>query len=74
MSILTDVLGRGGVVPSNCDAAHGAALMAGQGAGILDSLARIESNMKSSKVVDYDTDNHASYNDIFSRYMELAGT
>ncbi len=73
ISILADVLGKGGVIPEYCDAAYGAALMAGEGTDIVDSLAKIESNMKSSAKVSFDPENHAAYNDIFKRYMEFAG-
>lgn len=73
MSILTDVLGRGGIIPQYCDAAYGAALMAGQGAGLWDARVNIESNLKNSTKVEFNKENHEKYNEIFKKYMELAG-
>ncbi|MCP4750675.1 MAG: hypothetical protein GY866_07275 [Proteobacteria bacterium] len=73
ISILADVLGKSGLVPEYCDAAYGAALMAGQGTNIIDSPSKIESNMKNSTEISFNSENHARYNDIFARYMEFAG-
>lgn len=73
ISILADVLGKGGIIPEYCDAAYGAALMAGHGVGIWDGRATAENNMKNSRRVYHDPENHEKYNEVFKRYMELAG-
>lgn len=73
ISILADVLGKGGTIPQYCGAAYGAALMAGQGAGIWDARAKIKSNLKNSTKVEFNVENHEKYNEIFKKYMELAG-
>jgi len=73
MSILPDVLGKGGTIPQYCDAAYGAALMAGQGAGLWDARAKIESNLKNSTKVEFNEEKHKKYNEIFKKYTELAG-
>ena len=73
VAILTDVLGKGATIPQYCDAAYGAALMAGQGAGIWDARNKIESNLKNSIKVGFNEENHQKYNEVFKKYMELAG-
>jgi xylulokinase len=73
VAVLTDVLGKGATIPQYCDAAYGAALMAGQGAGIWDARSKIERNLKNSIKVGFNEENHQKYNEVFKKYMELAG-
>jgi len=47
--------------------------MAGQGAGIWDARNKIESNLKNSIKVGFNEENHQKYNEVFKKYMELAG-
>ncbi len=72
-SILADVLGRDAIIPEYCDAAYGAALMAGHGVGMWDGFKTAEHNMQNSKMVCYDKSNHEQYAEIFGKYMENAG-
>ena len=73
MSILVDVLGKGGIIPEYCDAAYGVALMAGHGVGIWDGLEVIENNMKNSRRVTHNPKNTEKYDEIFKKYMMFAG-
>lgn len=73
ISILANVLGKGGIIPEYCDAAYGAALMAGHGIGLWDGRAITERNMENSTYVEFNLEKHKVYNEIFEKYMALAG-
>lgn len=73
MSILVDVLGKGGIIPKYCDAAYGVALMAGHAMEIFDSKRVITEAMREAVEIDFNKENHEKYNEIFKRYMGLAG-
>ncbi len=72
IAILADVMGRDLVLLDTCDAAYGAALMAGQGAGIFDAGEIILRNRKQSRTVGHDAENHVMYDRIFMKYRALA--
>lgn len=74
LSILSDVLGRSGIVPRSADAAFGVALMAGQAAGLFDAAKAADNSRDSGKSVSCDMDNHEKYEPIFQRYLSLART
>jgi xylulokinase len=73
IQILADVLGKGGIIPEYCDAAYGAALMAGHGVGIWDGMGTAERNLANSSRVQHNVENHEKYNGIFAQYMKMAG-
>ena len=72
ISILRDILGRDVILMENCDAGYGAALMAGEGAGILDAETIILRDMENSRRLEFDRANHEAYAAIFDRYRDLA--
>jgi xylulokinase len=69
LSILTDVLGMNAQIPKQCDAAYGAALIAGEGANIFKADRIIEESIKKSKKIFYNAYNHQKYLEIFERYL-----
>jgi xylulokinase len=73
ISILSDILGKGGIIPEYCDASYGAALMAGHGVGLWDGLTVATKNLENSARVRFDQQNYEKYQAIFEKYMELAG-
>jgi len=72
LSVLVDVLGKQGVVPKYCDAAYGAALLAGAAGGVWDTSDLLERNMKQNKIVSPNLENTAFYNSKFPRFREIA--
>jgi sugar (pentulose or hexulose) kinase len=72
LSIVADVLGIDGAVSANTDAALGAAMLAGVGAGVFSNL---EEAMSLSQYRDfyikYSREYHEIYNDLFYRYKRL---
>jgi len=73
ISILADVLGNDAIVPKNCDAAYGAALIAGDGAKIWEGKVMANRNMQDCTIIHCNEENHLKYNEIFDRYLEFAG-
>lgn len=71
--ILADVLGKDGIVPEYCDAAYGAALMAGHGIGLWNGRETVEKNMSNSVRVKHNPQKHKAYEEVFKSYMALAG-
>lgn len=72
LSILVDVLGKQGVVPEYCDAAYGAALLAGAAGGVWNTQDVLESKMKQNKIIDPNFENTALYNSFFPRFRKIA--
>ena len=72
LSVLADVLGKQGVVPKHCDAAYGAALLAGAASGAWDTPAVLERGMKLNRIVEPDLENTEFYNSVFPRFREIA--
>lgn len=72
LSIVADVLGIDGAVSANTDAALGAAMLAGVGAGVLGNL---EEAMRLCENRDfhikYNKENHEIYNELFYKYKRL---
>lgn len=73
VQILCDVIGKSALIAENCDAAFGAALMAGEGSGVLNSKEVVANNLRNSKRVEFNPENHKKYSEIFSKYRELVG-
>jgi xylulokinase len=73
VTILADVLGHDTLVPRNCDAAFGAALIAGDGTGSFDGRAAAAANVDDHVRVAPDPGRHAIYDEGFERYLEFAG-
>lgn len=71
MSILLDVLGRGGVIPKSADASFGVALMAGQAIGLFDAAKAADASRAAGRVVTFNEENHQRYNEIYKKYLDL---
>lgn len=69
---LTDVMGKNAMIPAYCDASLGAALMAGDGAGIFNSKEIVERNRTSGRYVEYSKERHSQYNGLFKVYQTRA--
>lgn len=74
VSILTDVLGRDAIIAEYSDAAFGAALIAGDGAGVWDGLAVARKKIEDSRTVRCDKARVARYDRQFASYLNLAGS
>jgi len=72
LSILVDVLGKQGVVPKHCDAAYGAALLAGEAGGAWDTPYLLEKNMKENRIVSPTLKNTELYDSMFPRFRSIA--
>jgi xylulokinase len=73
LTILADVLGHDAIIPRNCDAAVGAALIAGHGAGWFDSSAVADASVRDCERLVPNAERRAMYDDVFERYVERAG-
>lgn len=73
VSILADVLGHDTLVPRNCDAAFGAALIAGEGTETFDGRAAAIANVDDHELVAPDAARATIYTEGFERYLEFAG-
>jgi xylulokinase len=73
ISILADVLGHDALLPRNCDAAYGAALMAGDGVKLWDGKKIASNNMLDCTTVKSIPQNFERYNGIFEKYLQYAG-
>ena len=74
LSILTDVLGRQALLPRECDAAYGAALIAGHAAGCFNARTVIDESLRQARTVTPNLQNHYEYDLIYEKYKLLAGT
>lgn len=73
VSIIADVLGHDLLIPKNCDAAYGAALIAGDGAGIWNGRTLANQNVADHILIKHVPENHQIYNGQFEKYLEFAG-
>ena len=73
LSILADVLGHDALLPKYCDAAYGAALMAGDGTKMWDGKTIAARNMQDCTLIKSIPENHQKYTEIFGKYLEYAG-
>jgi xylulokinase len=72
LQILSDVLGKAGTAAANGDASFGAALIAGEGAGVLSAAEAIKMNISQGKKIT-PTDSTYAYQQFFENYKQLAG-
>ena len=72
-SVLADVLGHDVVVPESCDAAFGAALIAGEGTKEFDGVELARSSVARNVRIVPDPQRHATYDLGFEAYAEFAG-
>jgi xylulokinase len=73
VSILSNVMGHDIVIPKNCDAAFGAALIAGESAGIFNGASIAQRNLEASTWVVPDAESHEIYQQGFTNYLKFAG-
>jgi xylulokinase len=73
VAIVADILGIDGHIKRQTDAAYGAAMLAGIGCGVFNSLGRaVEVCQTGEKVtVRHEPDLHQHYNRLFGRYIEI---
>ena len=72
LQILSDVLGKAGTAAANGDASFGAALIAGEGAGVFSAAEAIKMNISQGKKIT-PTDSTYAYRQFFENYKQLAG-
>jgi xylulokinase len=72
LSIVADVLGIDGAVSANADAALGAAILAGVGAGVLGKLEEaMQLGPNRDSYIKYNRENHKIYTDLFYKYKRM---
>jgi xylulokinase len=72
LSIVADILGVDGEVAEQTDAAYGAAMLAGIGAGVFDSVAAaVDICTRDRPRVRHNPDNHARYSALFEKYVRM---
>jgi xylulokinase len=72
LSILVDVLGKQGVVPKYCDAAYGAALMAGEAKELWNTSDILKRNRKNDRLIDPNSGNTMYYDLFFPKFRKIA--
>jgi xylulokinase len=72
LSILVDVLGKEAVLPRYCDAAYGAALMAGEGVGYWKTSELLSQGKDESQVIRPNLAHTQYYDSQFPIFRELA--
>ncbi|MCX6090621.1 MAG: xylulokinase [Candidatus Atribacteria bacterium] len=68
LSIVADVLGVNGIIPPYSDASYGAALIAGIGSGVFNSLSYITHKFVTFNKIEYSKYNNTIYNNIYEIY------
>lgn len=72
LSIVADVLGVNGLIPTHTDAAFGAAMVAGIGSGIFSSLEdAVEKCVHIEKTIHFSLENYNSYNNFYKKYKKI---
>jgi xylulokinase len=71
MSILTGVLGKGGVIPKSADAAFGVALLAGEAVGLFDASKAADKSKNAGVEIPCNQFAHIELDRVYSRYIEL---
>lgn len=72
LSILVNVLGRECVIPPHCDAAYGAALMAGEGIGLWKSADVLKRNRSQRRIIRPEPKEAQFYAERFPAFREIA--
>jgi len=72
LSIVADVFGVKGLIPTHTDAAFGAAMVAGIGSGIFSSLEEaIGKCVRIEKTIDFSPEKHNSYKYFYKKYKKI---
>jgi len=74
LQILVDVLGKEALIPEHCDAAYGAALLAGEVMGFWKTIDLINKDKSITKTIAPIKENTIYYNETFPRFRKIAET